>query len=1041
MNKRVFSGLLVLLALLYGSIVFGSVSQTPLVLTTPAKANVLIILDNSNSMDEDVSGVAVGSGAATSKSEIAREVIRNLITTYTGQLNVGLMAFQQSNVSAKELYNSQCDVSFDLGDGSMQSNVSLPMYADSGLGSMFCFSETAEFDNGSEAADTGPWDLYRCFENTTNTSNDLPTWDASNETATVAGVAVYTDFVGEYTFPPTDSSYAQDILDYGRFLSLTPVGPTWFSNSSSSRGYLHTPIAPLDGIQAGLLNTKLGISQFATNAPTDSAQPLQNAGLTPVEGTLLTARDYFADNGWSDSDEGYPAGDYDLPESCGHDYVILVTDVSGGSSSSGVEALTVADVDTRVVVVGTDPVFVTTSLQEALSSILDTIHDETSTAAAVAANSTRLNTTDSGAVTYLYQAKFNSSDWSGSLTAYPLATDGSTLPAAWSTDPSIDPNSTIVIPSHLNRDIYTWNGSAGLEFTSSNFNNLNFSDSQQTDLVNTDNLNWLRGDQSLEAGGTFRSRTRLLGDIINSTPAYISVLDFSYESLPLEAEASSYVAHVETTRVRPPMLYFGANDGMLHALNIDDPSSVVEEFAFIPMAVYPNLVELTTPGYSHKYYVDGSPVVGDAYISDVWNSSSAAEWRTVLIGTTAAGGQSVFALDVTDPLSFDSGDVMWEFTDPDHPDDLGYTFGEPVIARMANGKWAAIFGNGYNSVNGLAYLYIVDIETGTIIEKIATNADPANGLSSPAVLVNDERVVTTVYAGDLQGNLWKFDLSHSNTTQWGVDDNDGGTDPLFTARYDSNQIQPITSPLEISAHPNGGYMIFFGTGKYFEDNDNAIAASPDIQSFYGIWDDSDSRIVVLDRSTLVEQEITLEIDNTVDGVTTTWRITTQKATTDFNWTASSAIDKTRGWFMDLDSPGDAVGEGERVVNVPILRHGRVIFTTLIPSQIACDPGGSSWLMELEALTGNRLAYTALDVNGDGNVDTNDTITVLSIDGEDVAVVPSGMKVAAIMTTPKVIASSDKEYKYSATSAGTMTIITEKGGDSMGLGRRSWRQLH
>ncbi len=255
------------------------------------------------------------------------------------------------------------------------------------------------------------------------------------------------------------------------------------------------------------------------------------------------------------------------------------------------------------------------------------------------------------------------------------------------------------------------------------------------------------------------------------------------------------------------MLYVGANDGMLHALKIaSSGTSVVEEFAFIPMEVYPKLVDLTMPGYSHQYYVDGSPVVGDAYIDDVWNTSSGAEWRTVLIGTTAAGGKSIFALDITDPENFDSGDVMWEFIDAD----LGYTLGEPVIARMANGKWGVIFGSGYNSASGLAYLYIVDAETGTLIKKIATNSDTANGLSSPAVLVNNERVVTTVYAGDLKGHLWKFDLSDKLTNKWVIDDNDNGSNPIFTARYGTTQVQPITSSLEISRHPNGGYMIFLG---------------------------------------------------------------------------------------------------------------------------------------------------------------------------------------------------------------------------------------
>lgn len=1084
MHKHLLATFLVLVTLFCCGNAFGSVSQVPLFLTPGGKANILVVLDNSNSMDEDATGAAVGSASASSKSEIARGVIKDLITTYTGQLNMGLMAYQQSNIEPRQLHNSPYDISFDPANydptfvGARDSltkknklvtstgttvyfNINLPYYSKFNDGTAFCYSTTADFDNGGETAGSGPWDTYRCFSNKTLASDVLPTWaDVASETA--AGFITYTQWG---TYSPTDSDYAQNILDFGRYFFWEYVSPTWYSNESPGRGYLHTPIAPLDSTQAALLNTKLGTSQFVASHPTDSTQPLENAGLTPIEGTLYTARDYFANSGWNSAAEGCPAAGYSLPQSCGNDYVILVTDglpsvdaagnnVSGASALSDAAAAAAAlladGVKTYVVgfamPLGTDPTALDqlalaggtstallasdlTSLKTALNSIFDTIKKDTSTAAALAANSTRLDATGTGDTTYIYQAKFNSADWSGSLTAYPLATNGAVLPAAWSTD------DTGVIPTASARSIYTRNETTGLEFTSGNFGSL--SAAQQTYLGDADHLNWLRGDQALEDGATYRIRTKILGDIINSTPAYVAVLDFGYDALPsTDPGVATYNAHVAATKTRPPMLYFGANDGMLHALKIDSSgTSAVEEFAFIPMGVYSNLADLTAPGYSHQYYVDGSPTVGDAYIDDVWNTSSGAAWRTVLIGTTAAGGKSIFALDITDPENFDAGDVMWEFTDAD----LGYTFGEPVLARMANDKWGVIFGNGYDSTSGLAYLYIVDAETGTLIKKIATNADTANGLSSPAVIVNSERVVTTVYAGDLRGNLWKFDLSNKLIAKWEIDDNDGGSDPLFTARYGSTQEQPITSALEVSNHPNGGYMVYFGTGKYFEDSDIAVPVPPatnDIQSFYGIWDNLDTPVSVLDRSTLIQQEILYEVDNTVSGVTTPWRIVTEKPLTDFAWTATP--NPTRGWFMDLVSPVNGP-EGERVTKVPILRHGRVIFTSLIPSQAPCSPGGSSWLMELEALTGNRLPYTVFDVDGDGDVDADDVVTLSSAGGSQYFIT-SGVGVSSIMTTPKVISAPDKEYKYSGTSAGSITTITERGGSDMGLGRRSWREL-
>ncbi len=236
---------------------------------------------------------------------------------------------------------------------------------------------------------------------------------------------------------------------------------------------------------------------------------------------MLTARDYFANSGWNDVTEGYSSACYPLPESCGHDYVILVTDGlpsvdSAGNNVSGAGALTDAanaaaalmtsGVKTYVVgfamPFGTDPTALDqlalaggtnsallasdpASLSTALLSIFDTIKKETSTAAALAANSTRLDSTGSGDTTYIYQAKFNSADWSGSLTAFPLATNGVVLAEAWSTD------DVGVIPSNLTRNIYTWNGTTGLEFTSGNFSLLD--SAQQTDLIDVNRLNWLRG--------------------------------------------------------------------------------------------------------------------------------------------------------------------------------------------------------------------------------------------------------------------------------------------------------------------------------------------------------------------------------------------------------------------------------------------------------------------------------------------------------------------------------------------------------------------
>ncbi|MEQ1668106.1 MAG: PilC/PilY family type IV pilus protein, partial [Sulfuriferula sp.] len=398
------------------------------------------------------------------------------------------------------------------------------------------------------------------------------------------------------------------------------------------------------------------------------------------------------------------------------------------------------------------------SIGTAFTSIVNTILASTPSAASLAANSTKLDTG-----TAIYQAKFNSTDWSGLLQAYQINTDGTVGALQW--------EASSLLPTASSRNLYTINNvsGTGLAFTTTNFAslstsqqaNLNTTLSGTTDTKGLDRVNWLRGDQTkeLKNGGTFRNRTNVLGDIINSDPAFIQNTDFGYTSLPASAlEASSYATFNATNASRIPMLYAGSNDGILHGFRADltDANSGYEIFGFVPAAVYPNLSKLTDPAYSHGYYVDGAPTVGDAYVNGAW--------KTVLLGTLGGGGKSVFALDVTDPSAFNGTKVIGEYTDPD----LGYTYSSVRIAKLHDGSWAAIFGNGYNSTAGKAYLFIVNLTTG-VITKIATDATESNGLSTPTLLdVDNDKVTDYVYAGDLQGRVWKFDLTSSTPSSWGL---------------------------------------------------------------------------------------------------------------------------------------------------------------------------------------------------------------------------------------------------------------------------------
>lgn len=317
------------------------------------KPNILVVLDNSNSMDEAPNGTAVGSDNPGSKSEIARNAVKQLITDFQNEVRMGLMAYQQANIVAQRVHNTPYDISYNPANydpGSTASrnsatkkyrvlkpgssteyvyyNIALPFYSGSNQGNAFCYSATASFDNGSEAFPGGPWDSYRCFRNKAGSSDTLPTWNNSTSEA----ASGYSSNIGTFTFSPTDSDLAQNILDFGRFMSWYYVGNTWFSNSSPGRGFLHTPIADLDAAQIAALNAKLAKSQFTTATDT----PLRNAGLTPLEGTLLTAKDYFDGNLSSSSEGGGDPTPLPPSNTCdNNDFVVLVTDGLPSTDKNG----------------------------------------------------------------------------------------------------------------------------------------------------------------------------------------------------------------------------------------------------------------------------------------------------------------------------------------------------------------------------------------------------------------------------------------------------------------------------------------------------------------------------------------------------------------------------------------------------------------------------------------------------------------------------------------------------------------------------------
>lgn len=607
-----------------------------------------------------------------------------------------------------------------------------------------------------------------------------------------------------------------------------------------------------------------------------------------------------------------------------------------------------------------DPDALVNALQEAVADIMA----HTSAAAALAFNTTNLT---AGAT--VYQARFESLSWTGQLRYLPVSSTGlignQTVDAADLLRTAVPGNRVIITrKSDTGAGVpFRWASLATAQQTLLNANSSGTNDSKGSQRVD-----YLRGVRTGEAsnGGTFRDRTGVLGDIIHSGPAYAGTPSFSYSF-------NNYASFRTANLNRTPMVYVGANDGMLHGF---DAVTGVERMAYVPGAIYNRLGRLTDTTYSHRYYVDGTPTVGDVYVNGAW--------RTMLVGSLRGGGQGIFALDVTDPSAFSEGNaaqiVKWEYSDTNDVD-MGYSYSQPVIVRLADGRWAAVFGNGYNntesdgqvSTTGAAVLYVVNMADGTLIRKITTGVgtaqDPTatsrpNGLATTSpVDVNGDSVVDYVYAGDLFGNLWRFDLSSTNSASWAVSN---GGQALFVARSSgsSPQPQPITVRPIVSRHPTtaNSYMVYFGTGKYIEQGDNATTGQL-TQSFYAIWDRnlSGAGASTVLRSTLLQQQISGQSPTASGGQA---RITTNNT---IDWATH------RGWYIDLVNQASGANGGERIVTEANLRDGAVLFSTLLPNPEVCGVGGGSWVMILKAADGARLADSVFDLNGDGVIDDNDKV--------------------------------------------------------------------
>ena len=623
------------------------------------------------------------------------------------------------------------------------------------------------------------------------------------------------------------------------------------------------------------------------------------------------------------------------------------------------------------------------ALSSAFNEILDNIKADTSKPKVSIA--TTSSTLRNGSTAFV--AGYNGEGWNGNVASRAVSSDG-TVSAAdiWDTATKLDDDS-LTNSNPATRLILTTNDVGPVTFSYANLSAAQKAIFDGTGGLTGDHaVDFIRGshadEQSATPVGPFRIRTKTVG----TSPPVVSPTrqgDIVNSNIWLAGQPSSNYRDASyrsfRNSARTPVIYVGGNDGMLHGFNATSGAEGGKELlAYVPKGVIANLPKLTVPAYgdnstgsttTHLYYVDGTPFAGDV------NNGG---WKTYLAGTLGAGGKGYFILNVTNPSNFTAANATTlvkadnTYTNTDNTDpDIGNIFGDPALdlsnnsqalqfANLNGGGSALILGNGYNSTNGQAALLVHNLSTNNVT-KVFVGSAGNNGLSTPRPIdINGDGKPDVVYAGDLQGNLWKFDFT-------------SGVPSSGTKIYTTPNNRPIvTAPVWVP-HPDGGIMLGFGTGQNLTLADRSDKTTQ--YTLYGIWDkgtisiNSSNGAITLGATTPFSGTGTL-VEKTIVSNSSGFRLTSNSAV---NYKAPS---NKRGWYLDLPL-------GERSLFNPSSFVGSLVFIpTTVPSAgsnvvgetcLTSTGAGYSYINILNLVSGNPPSVPVFDTNGDGLVNNSDTV--------------------------------------------------------------------
>jgi type IV pilus assembly protein PilY1 len=642
-----------------------------------------------------------------------------------------------------------------------------------------------------------------------------------------------------------------------------------------------------------------------------------------------------------------------------------------------------------------------------------------------------------------YSARYDAQNWTGELiasqTTFDALTGDPTLDAKWSLSTTLAAQAAgtgwdkgrFIVTRHSDNKV-------GVPFRIASLASSQVSALDTTYVGGNDStnyLNYLRGDRSNERSSTvsgstnaYRDRTSLLGDIVGAKARPVGPPAAPYSS----SSNPGYDVFKTQYANRTTMVYTGANDGMLHAVDgtLTGTTAGKEVWAYIPSALFAGptstpsvngLASLGNPDFSHHFLVDATPLAVDIDFGKT-SGGSGTDWHSVLIGGLGKGAKMIYALDITDPSSVTSettaaAKVLWEFTD----NDLGYVYGQPTVVKTKKYGWTLIMGSGYNNADGKGYLFFINPRTGALLEKVVTpcsacSASNQAGLAHVNAFVLDltDGYADTLYAGDLLGRLWRLDISGTGSYPAPVQ--------FAQLTGSDSKALPVTSrPLAIVQPGTNRRYVTVGTGRMLDSTDISNAQP---QRFFAFLDGNNAKFSN-------DGTISGTTSDLPSGVTFPLTVANLKELTDINTKIALNLNTQVGWFLDLGT--SVAGPGWRVLSDPTSFYGTVAFAATSPSSSdACQPGGTSRVYAIDLGSGSSvLTATGTDVDGKPKR-YYDGLTGIVIDLSYYSVNVNGIG------TSRLIAGSNSA---SNPNSAPVKAVATRNPAALGLQRLNWREIN